>query len=78
MNKVNDEELRNSYYNHTHNDFADDKTWNQESFLKLIYNMMKENEELKSNAKKQQQQTQQTQQPKPSNPFRINPALMKK
>lgn len=77
MNKVNDEELRNSYYNHTHNDFADDKTWNQESFLKLIYNMMKENEELKSNAKKQQQQQTQ-QQPKPSNPFRINPALMKK
>lgn len=77
MNKVNDEELRNSYYNHTHNDFADDKTWNQESFLKLIYNMMKENEELKSNVKKQQQQQTQ-QQPKPSNPFRINPALMKK
>lgn len=75
MNKVNDEDVRNSYYNHTHNDFADDKTWNQASFLKLMYNMMKENEELKSNAKKQQQQQQTSQAP---NPFRINPALMKK
>ena len=72
MNKVNDEDVRNSYYNHTHNDFADDKTWNQASFLKLMFNMMKENEELKSNAKKQQQQQQS------SNPFRLNPALMKK
>ena len=75
MNKVNDEDVKNSYYNHTHNDFADDKTWNQASFLKLMYNMMKENEELKSNAKKQQQQQQTSQS---SNPFRINPALMKK
>lgn len=75
MNKVNDEDVRNSYYNHTHNDFADDKTWNQASFLKLMYAMMKENEELKSNAKKQQQQQQASQS---SNPFRINPALMKK
>lgn len=75
MNKVNDEDVRNSYYNHTHNDFADDKTWNQASFLKLMYAMMKENEELKSNAKKQQQQQQASQAP---NPFRINPALMKK
>lgn len=72
MNKVNDEDVRNSYYNHTHNDFADDKTWNQASFLKLMYNMMKENEELKSNAKKQQQTSQ------APNPFRLNPALMKK
>ena len=76
MNKVNDEDVRNSYYNHTHNDFADDKTWNQASFLKLMYAMMKENEELKSNAKKQQQQQQQTSQA--PNPFRLNPALMKK
>lgn len=75
MNKVNDEDVRNSYYNHTHNDFADDKTWNQASFLKLMYAMMKENEELKSNAKKQQAQQQTSQAP---NPFRINPALMKK
>lgn len=75
MNKVNDEDVRNSYYNHTHNDFADDKTWNQASFLKLMYAMMKENEELKSNAKKQQQQQQTSQAP---NPFRLNPALMKK
>lgn len=80
MNKVNDEDVRNSYYNHTHNDFADDKTWNQASFLKLMFAMMKENEELKSNAKKQQEQhqQQQRQQPQASNPFRINPALMKK
>jgi hypothetical protein len=77
MNRVDDEDVRNSYYNHTHNDFADDKTWNQASFLKLMYAMMKENEELKSNAKKQQAQAQQQQQQAP-NPFRINPALMKK
>lgn len=75
MNKVNDEDVRNRYYNHTHNDFADDKTWNQASFLKLMYAMMRENEELKSNAKKQSQQQQQQQS---SNPFRLNPALMKK
>lgn len=73
MNKVNDEDVRNRYYNHTHNDFADDKTWNQASFLKLMYAMMQENAELKSNATKQQKQQQQA-----SNPFRINPALMKK
>jgi len=74
INKVNDEDVRNSYYNHVHNDFADDKTWNQASFLKLMYNMMKENEELKTNARQQQQRAQQQQQ----NPFRLNPALMKK
>lgn len=74
INKVNDDDVRNSYYNHVHNDFADDKTWNQASFLKLMYNMMRENEELRSNAKKQQQQQQQ----QSSNPFRLNPALMKK
>jgi len=77
MNKVEDNDVRNSYYNHTHNDFADDKTWNQSTFLKLMYNMMRENEELRSNAKKQQQQQQQQQQ-QSSNPFRLNPALMKK
>lgn len=70
INKVNDEDVRNSYYNHSHNDFADDRTWSQPSFLKLMYSMMKENEELKSNASKQKQQ-----QP---NPFRLNPALIKK
>lgn len=75
ISKVNDDDVRNSYYNHVHNDFADDKTWNQASFLKLMYNMMRENEELRSNAKKQQQQQQQQQS---SNPFRLNPALMKK
>lgn len=74
MNKVNDEDVRNRYYNHTHNDFADDKTWNQASFLKLMYAMMQENAELKSNATKQQQQQKQ----QASNPFRLNPALMKK
>jgi len=78
INKVNDEDIRNSYYNHVHNDFADDKTWNQASFLKLMYNMMKENEELKSNAKKQQQHQHQHQQQQSSNQFRLNPALMKK
>ena len=77
MNKVNDDDIKNSYYNHTHNDFADDKTWNQASFLKLIYNMMKENEELKSNAAKYQQ-TQQQQHKQSTNPFRLNPALMQK
>lgn len=79
INKVNDEDIRNSYYNHTNNDFADDKTWNQGSFLRLMFNMMKENEELKSkalraadevHAKKYQHQQQSS--------FRINPALMKK
>lgn len=74
INKVNDEDVKNSYYNHVHNDFADDKTWNQGSFLKLMYAMMRENEDLKSNAKKQQQ-AQQSQSP---NQFRLNPALMKK
>lgn len=73
INKVDDDDIRNSYYNHTHNDFANDRTWNQESFLKLIYSMMKENEELKqANAKQQQQQfnNQRT--------MRINPLLLKK
>ena len=70
MNKVNDDEVKNSYYNHTHNDFASDSTWNQASFLKMMYNMMRENEELKS---MQQQQHKQS-----TNPFRLNPALMKK
>lgn len=77
MNKVNDDDVKNSYYNHTHNDFASDSTWNQASFLKMMYQMMKENEELKSNAAKYQQ-TQQQQHKQSANPFRLNPALMKK
>ena len=77
MNKVADDDVKNSYYNHMHNDFADDKTWNQASFLKLMYQMMKENEELKSNAMKRQQEIQQVHK-QIANPFRINPALMRK
>lgn len=77
INKVDDEDLRNSYYNHTHNDFADDRTWNQESFLKLIYSMMKGNDELKQVNTRQQQQQQQHQQ-QHSNSMRINPLLLKK
>ena len=71
MNKVNDDNIRNSYYNHTHNDFADDKTWNQASFLRLMYAMMKENEELKSAQSRQPHQ-------QLNNPMRINPLLLKK
>ena len=77
MNKVNDDEVKNSYYNHTHNDFAPDSTWSQASFLKMMYNLMKENEEMKSNAMKHQQEIQQVHK-QIANPFRINPALMKK
>ena len=73
MTKVNDDNIKNSYYNHTHNDFADDKTWNQASFLKLMYAMMKENEELKSAQSREVQQRQQL-----NNPMRINPLLLKK
>ena len=76
MNKVNDDDIKNSYYNHMHNDFADDKTWNQESFLKMMYNMMRENEELKSNAAKYQQQIEST---KPKRlQGGLNPALFKR
>ena len=79
MNKVNDDNIRNSYYNHTHNDFADDKTWSQASFLKLMYSMMKENEELKSAQSRQQQQREQANVAQQlNNPMRINPLLMKK
>ena len=75
INKVDDDDIRNSYYNHTHNDFANDRTWNQESFLKLIYSMMKENEELKqANAKQQQQQFNN----QVRSTMRINPLLLKK
>lgn len=75
INKVDDDDIRNSYYNHTHNDFANDRTWNQESFLKLIYSMMKENEELKqANAKQQHQQFNNQVQ----STMRINPLLLKK
>lgn len=77
MNKVEDNDVKNSYYNHTHNDFASDSTWSQASFLKMMYAMMKENEELKSNAMKRQQEIQQVHK-QIANPFRINPALMKK
>ena len=77
MNKVEDNDVKNSYYNHTHNDFAPDSTWSQASFLKMMYAMMKENEELKSNAMKRQQEIQQVHK-QIANPFRINPALMKK
>ena len=75
INKVDDDDIRNSYYNHTHNDFANDRTWNQESFLKLIYSMMKENEELKqANAKQQQQQFNN----QVRSTMRLNPLLLKK
>ena len=56
INSSSDDEVKNRFYNHVNNDFAPDQTWNQASFLKLMYNMMKENEELKSNAAKYQQQ----------------------
>lgn len=79
MNKVNDDNIRNSYYNHTHNDFADDKTWNQASFLKLMYAMMKENEELKAANSRQEQKRQQANVAQQlNNPMRINPLLLKK
>lgn len=79
MNKVNDDNIRNSYYNHTHNDFADDRTWSQASFLKLMYSMMKENEELKQANSRQQQQRQQANVAQQlNNPMRINPLLLKK
>lgn len=76
MNKVNDEEIKNSYYNHVNNNLASDQTWNQASFLKMMYQMMKENEELKSNAAKYQQQIES------AKPKRmqggLNPALFKR
>lgn len=76
INKVDDDDIRNSYYNHTRNDFANDRTWNQASFLKSIYSMMKENEELKqANTRQQQQQQQHVAQ---QLPMRINPLLLKK
>ena len=87
MNKVNDENIRNSYYNHTHNDFASDKTWDQASFLKLMYSMMKENEELKrglsreqeaANTRQEQQRQQTNVAQQLNNPMRINPLLLKK
>lgn len=79
MNKVNDDNIRNSYYNHTHNDFADDRTWNQASFLKLMYSMMKENEELKAANTRQEQQRQQANVAQQlNNPMRINPLLLKR
>ena len=79
INKVNDDNIKNSYYNHTHNDFADDRTWNQASFLKLMYSMMKENEELKAANTRQQQQRQQANVAQQlNNPMRINPLLLKK
>lgn len=87
INKVNDDNIRNSYYNHTHNDFADDRTWNQASFLKLMYAMMKENEELKrglsreqeaANTRQQQQRQQANVAQQLNNPMRINPLLLKK
>lgn len=79
INKVDDDDIRNSYYNHTHNDFADDRTWNQASFLKLIYSMMKENEELKqANAKQQFSNPRFEERSSIRSTMRINPMLLKK
>lgn len=40
INSSGDDDVKNSYYNHVHNDFAPDKTWNQESFLNLMQQMI--------------------------------------
>ena len=76
INSSSDEEVKNSYYNHVNNNLASDQTWNQASFLKMMYNMMKENEELKSNAAKYQQQIESA---KPKRmQSGLNPALFKR
>lgn len=79
INKISDENVKNSYYNHTHNDFSSDHTWDQASFLKLMYAMMKENEELKAANTRQEQTRQQANVAQQlNNPMRINPLLLKK
>lgn len=40
INSSSDDEVKNRYYNHVHNDFAPDKTWNRESFLNLMQQMI--------------------------------------
>lgn len=40
INSSGDDEVKNRYYNHVHNDFAPDKTWNRESFMNLMQQMM--------------------------------------
>lgn len=38
-----DDELRESVYNHTHNDINDDRTWNQTTLIRLLMNEMNKN-----------------------------------
>lgn len=52
INASNDETVKNMYHNHVHNDFAPDKTWNQESFLRTMQSMMNEMQSMKESMMK--------------------------
>lgn len=66
INASGDETVKNMYYNHVHNDFAPDKTWNQESFLRTMQSMMNEMQSLKESMKPKRLQG------------GLNPALLRK
>ena len=40
INSSGDDEVKNRYYNHVNNDLAPDRTWNRESFINLMQQMM--------------------------------------
>lgn len=66
INASNDETVKNMYHNHVHNDFAPDKTWNQESFLRTMQSMMNEMQSMKESMKPKRLQG------------GLNPALLRK
>ena len=66
INASNDETVKNMYHNHVHNDFAPDKTWNQESFLNMMQSMMNEMQSIKESMKPKRLQG------------GLNPALLRK
>ena len=40
---IRDDELKDTVYNHTHNDINDDRTWNQTTLIRLLMNEMNKN-----------------------------------
>ena len=47
---IQDDELKETVYNHTHNDINDDRTWNQTTLIRLLMNEMNKNKTYQRSA----------------------------
>lgn len=70
-----DEEFKDMLYNHLHNEFVNDKTFNKTTYIRYMRELMEENAKLK---KEKLQREANTPQRQFSNPFGLNPKLLGK